>query len=123
MTGTDVTFGFDTAMGIATEAMTASLHRHSHHRIILAEVMGHDVGWLALGAGLAGGADVILIPEIPYDIEAIASSIQARKAAGSAFSIIAVAEGAYSARILNTSALRAQMDGTEGEERSDSRIG
>jgi 6-phosphofructokinase 1 len=97
VTGTDVTFGFDTAMGIATEAIDR-LHStaHSHHRIILAEVMGHDVGWLALGAGLAGGADVILIPEIPYDIEAVASSIQARKAAGSAFSIIAVAEGAFS---------------------------
>jgi 6-phosphofructokinase len=97
VTGTDVTFGFDTAMGIATEAIDR-LHStaHSHHRIILAEVMGHEVGWLALGAGLAGGADVILIPEIPYDIEAVAASIQARKAAGSAFSIIAVAEGAYS---------------------------
>ena len=80
VTGTDVTFGFDTAMGIATEAIDR-LHStaHSHHRIILAEVMGHEVGWLALGAGLAGGADVILIPEIPYDIEAIASSIQAER--------------------------------------------
>jgi 6-phosphofructokinase 1 len=121
VTGTDVTFGFDTAMGIATEAIDR-LHStaHSHHRIILAEVMGHEVGWLALGAGLAGGADVILIPEIPYDIEAIAASIQARKAAGSAFSLIAVAEGAYSredARI--RASLRADMEGTDGDERRD----
>ncbi len=120
VTGTDVTFGFDTAMGIATEAIDR-LHStaHSHHRIILAEVMGHDVGWLALGAGLAGGADVILIPEIPYDIEAVATSIQARKAAGSAFSIIAVAEGAYSredARSRN--ALRSQLDDAEGEQKA-----
>ena len=97
VTGTDVTFGFDTAMGIATEAIDR-LHStaHSHHRIIVTEIMGHEVGWLALGAGLAGGADVILIPEIPYDIEAVASSISARKAAGSGFSIVAVAEGACS---------------------------
>ncbi len=97
VTGTDVTFGFDTAMGIATDAIDR-LHStaHSHHRIIVVETMGHDVGWLALGAGLAGGADVILIPEIPHDVEAVASSIQVRKDAGSAFSIVAVAEGAYS---------------------------
>jgi len=97
VTGTDVTFGFDTAMGIATEAIDR-LHStaHSHHRIIVTEVMGHEVGWLALGSGLAGGADVILIPEIPYDTEAVASSIAERKAAGSAFSIVAVAEGAFS---------------------------
>ena len=95
--GTDVTFGFDTAMSIATEAIDR-LHStaHSHHRIMVVELMGHDVGWLALGAGLAGGADVILLPEIPYDIEAVASSIVARRSAGSAFSIVAVAEGAYS---------------------------
>ena len=95
--GTDVTFGFDTAMHIATEAIDR-LHStaHSHHRIMVVELMGHDVGWLALGAGLAGGADVILLPEIPYDVEAVSSSISARRAAGSAFSIVAVAEGAYS---------------------------
>jgi ATP-dependent phosphofructokinase / diphosphate-dependent phosphofructokinase len=121
VTGTDVTFGFDTAMGIATEAIDR-LHStaHSHHRIILAEVMGHEVGWLALGAGLAGGADVILIPEIPYDIEAVAASIQARKAAGSAFSIVAVAEGAYSredthARAALVSALETAEEETRNE--------
>jgi 6-phosphofructokinase 1 len=121
VTGTDVTFGFDTAMGIATEAIDR-LHStaHSHHRIILAEVMGHEVGWLALGAGLAGGADVILIPEIPYDIEAVASSIQTRKAAGSAFSIVAVAEGAYSKEdTLARNAIRADLETAEGEDRRE----
>lgn len=95
--GTDITFGFDTAMSIATDAIDR-LHStaHSHHRIMLVELMGHSVGWLALGAGLAGGADVILIPELPYDVEAVASSISARRAAGSTFSIVAVAEGAIS---------------------------
>jgi 6-phosphofructokinase 1 len=119
VTGTDVTFGFDTAMGIATEAIDR-LHStaHSHHRIILAEVMGHEVGWLALGAGLAGGADVVLIPEIPYDIEAVASSIQSRKAAGSAFSIVAVAEGAYSREdALSRSTLLEELESASGEEK------
>ena len=98
VTGTDVTFGFDTAMTIASEAIDR-LHStaHSHHRIMVVELMGHKVGWLALGSGIAAGADVILIPEIPYDVEAIASSISARQAAGSSFSIVAVAEGAISA--------------------------
>ncbi|MEA2025690.1 MAG: ATP-dependent 6-phosphofructokinase, partial [Chloroflexota bacterium] len=95
--GTDVTFGFDTALGIATEAIDR-LHStaHSHHRIIVVEVMGHNAGWLALGAGIAGGADVILIPEIPYDIEAVAEAIRQRHRMGSSFSIIAVSEGAMS---------------------------
>lgn len=97
VSGTDVTFGFDTAVTIATDAIDR-LHStaHSHHRIMVVELMGHDVGWLALGAGLAGGADVILIPEIPYDVEAVASSISARRDGGSSFSIVAVAEGAIS---------------------------
>ncbi len=95
--GTDVTFGFDTALGIATEAIDR-LHStaHSHHRIIVVEVMGHNTGWLALGAGLAGGADVILLPEIPYDRQAVADTILARKAAGNSFSIVVVSEGAAS---------------------------
>jgi 6-phosphofructokinase len=93
--GTDVTFGFDTALGIATEAIDR-LHStaHSHHRIIVVEVMGHNTGWLALGAGIAGGADVILIPEIPYDIDAVAEAIRQRHRKGASFSIIAVSEGA-----------------------------
>ena len=94
---TDATIGFDTALGIATEAVDR-LHStaHSHHRIIIAEVMGHRAGWLALGAGIAGGADVILIPEKPYDIVHIATAIRKRSRHGTNFSIVAVAEGAMS---------------------------
>ena len=94
---TDYSFGFDTALGIATEAIDR-LHStaSSHHRIIVVEIMGHKAGWLALGAGIAGGADVILIPEIPYSIEKIADSILERSKQGKSFSIVAVAEGAMS---------------------------
>src|ERR1700761_3634930 len=94
---TEATIGFDTALGIATEAIDR-LHStaHSHHRIIIAEVMGHRAGWLTLGAGIAGGADVILIPEIPYDVSEIASAIRLRSKHGTNFSIVAVAEGAMS---------------------------
>jgi 6-phosphofructokinase 1 len=96
--GTDRTFGFDTALTIATEAVDR-LHStaHSHHRIIVVEIMGHNAGWLTMGAGLGGGADVILIPEIGYSYDDIATSIMNRRAAGSPFSIVAVAEGAMSA--------------------------
>lgn len=92
---TDSTFGFATALEIATETLDR-LHStaHSHHRIIVAEIMGHKAGWLALGAGIAGGADVILIPEIPYDVEKIAAAIRRRSRGGMNFSIVAVAEGA-----------------------------
>lgn len=92
---TDITFGYDTALGIAVEAIDR-LHStaHSHHRIIVVEIMGHRAGWLALGAGISGGADVILIPEIPYDINIIAESITQRSRSGKSFSIVAVAEGA-----------------------------
>lgn len=93
--GTDFTFGFDTAMGIATAAIDR-LHStaHSHHRIIVVEIMGHNTGWLTLGAGLAGGADVILIPEIPFNKDIIASAIKDRRKDGKNFSIVAIAEGA-----------------------------
>lgn len=92
---TDTSFGFATAMEIATDALDR-VHStaHSHHRIILTEIMGHRAGWLTLGAGLAGGADVILIPEIPYTVDAIAETIKTRTARGSNFSVVAVAEGA-----------------------------
>ncbi|MGZ4964218.1 MAG: ATP-dependent 6-phosphofructokinase, partial [Limisphaerales bacterium] len=94
---TDTSFGFDTALGIATEAIDR-LHStaHSHHRIVVVEIMGHRAGWLALGSGVAGGADVILIPEIPYRVEKIAEAIRDRSRSGSPFSIVAVAEGAVS---------------------------
>ncbi len=94
---TDATFGFATAMDIATETIDR-LHStaHSHHRIIVAEIMGHRAGWLALGSGIAGGADVILIPELAYDVEKIAEAIRRRSQHGTNFSIVAVAEGAMS---------------------------
>jgi 6-phosphofructokinase 1 len=95
--GTDCTFGFDTAVGIATEAIDR-LHSTatSHSRIIVVEVMGHRAGWLAMQAGIAGGADVILIPEIPYRVESVAEAIRERTRRGKRFSIVVVAEGALS---------------------------
>jgi 6-phosphofructokinase 1 len=94
---TDTTFGFDTALGIATEAIDR-LHStaHSHHRIVVVEIMGHRAGWLALCSGIAGGADAILIPEIHYRIESVAKVILQRMRRGRNFSIVAVAEGAVS---------------------------
>lgn len=117
--GTDVTFGFNTALGIATDAIDR-LHStaHSHHRIILVEVMGHNVGWLTLGAGIAGGADVILIPEIPYDVEVIAEAIRSRSRAGKSFSIVAVAEGAMSKQFAEAMRkARSQKKKSTGKER------
>lgn len=92
---TDITFGFDSSMAIATEAIDR-LHTtaSSHHRAIVCEIMGHKAGWLALGAGIAGGADVILIPEIPYDLGYVVDHLMARRHHNKRFSIIAVAEGA-----------------------------
>lgn len=92
---TDTSFGFATATEIATDAIDR-VHStaHSHHRIILTEIMGHRAGWLTLGAGIAGGADIILIPEIPYTVASIAETIRQRTERGSSFSVIAVAEGA-----------------------------
>ncbi|MGM0462275.1 MAG: 6-phosphofructokinase [Fibrobacterota bacterium] len=92
---TDITFGFDTAMTTATEALDR-LHTTatSHQRIMVCEIMGHNSGWLTLGAGIAGGADVILIPEIPYDYSVIAESLKERRRMGKNFSIVALAEGA-----------------------------
>ena len=95
--GTDMTFGFQSAVDIATDAIdcihtTAS----SHGRVFIVEVMGHKVGWLTLHAGIAGGADIILIPEIPYDLESVLGALERRHKAGKRFSILAVAEGAIS---------------------------
>jgi 6-phosphofructokinase 1 len=95
--GTTSCFGFDTAVGFATEAIdrlhtTAAAHR----RIMVVEVMGRYAGWIALHSGVAGGADIILIPEIPYDLERVAQAIRERDALGARFSIVVVAEGARS---------------------------
>ncbi|MDD5772228.1 MAG: 6-phosphofructokinase [bacterium] len=91
---TDVTFGFDTALNIATEALDRlKTTAESHHRVMVLEVMGRDSGWIALESGIAGGADVILIPEIPYKIEKVCDFIRERKKRGKRFSIVVVAEG------------------------------
>ena len=114
---TDATFGFDTALGIATEAIDR-LHStaHSHHRIVVAEIMGHRAGWLALGAGIAGGANVILIPEIPYDVGIIAQAIRRRSKQGTNFSIVAVAEGAMSREDARASrAVEQKLDETKNK--------
>jgi 6-phosphofructokinase 1 len=97
ITGTDNCIGFDSALTIAAESIDR-LHTtaHSHHRIILVEIMGEDSGWLALGAGITGGADVILIPEIPYQVEKVAEAILERRTKGKRFSLVAVSQGAIS---------------------------
>jgi ATP-dependent phosphofructokinase / diphosphate-dependent phosphofructokinase len=93
--GTDITFGFDTAVTIATEGIDR-IHTtaQSHHRVMIVEVMGRDAGWIALYAGIAGGGDIILIPEIPYDINLIIRKIKDRHKKGKRFSIVVVSEGA-----------------------------
>ncbi|HZT08528.1 MAG TPA: ATP-dependent 6-phosphofructokinase [Chloroflexota bacterium] len=98
LSGTDVTFGFDTAVATATDAIDR-LHTtaESHHRTMILEVMGRNAGWIAIESGIAGGADVILIPEIPFRVDRIVDAIVARQHSGSKFSIIVVAEGAASA--------------------------
>jgi ATP-dependent phosphofructokinase / diphosphate-dependent phosphofructokinase len=93
--GTNSSFGFDTAVAFATDAIDR-LHTtaEAHHRVMVVEVMGRYAGWVAINAGIGGGADVILIPEIPYDIDKVAAHIRARDAWGASFSIVVVAEGA-----------------------------
>lgn len=92
---TDATFGYDSACNVAMEAIDR-LHTtaYSHHRVMICEVMGRDAGWLALQSGVSGGADVILIPEIPYDIDKVVARLDERRLNGRSFSIIVVAEGA-----------------------------
>ena len=95
--GTDMTFGFQSAVDIATTAIDC-IHTTaaSHGRVFIVEVMGHKVGWLTLHAGMAGGADIILLPEIPYDVDVVVNAIKERTRQGKRFSILAVAEGAIS---------------------------
>ena len=93
--GTDITFGFDSAVAVATEGIDR-LHStaESHHRIMIIEVMGHKAGWIALHSGIAGGGDIILIPEIPYTLDSIVEKVKQRNRMGKRFSIVVVAEGA-----------------------------
>jgi 6-phosphofructokinase 1 len=93
--GTDITFGFDTAVTIATEGIDrVHTTAQSHHRVMIVEVMGRTAGWIALHSGVAGGGDIILIPEIPYDINKVVRKIKERHGKGKKFSIVVVAEGA-----------------------------
>jgi 6-phosphofructokinase 1 len=93
--GTDITIGFDTAINTATEALDKlQTTAESHHRVMVLEVMGRNAGWIALHAGVAGGADAILIPEIPFDIEVVCQKIRQLKLSGRNHSLIIVAEGA-----------------------------
>jgi ATP-dependent phosphofructokinase / diphosphate-dependent phosphofructokinase len=95
LTGTDFTFGFDTAVGVATDAIDrVHTTAEAHQRVIVVEVMGRDAGWIAMYSGIAGGADVILIPERPFDIDVVAEQLRKRHARGRYFSIVVVAEGA-----------------------------
>jgi 6-phosphofructokinase 1 len=92
---TDITFGFDSAVAVATEGIDrVHTTAQSHHRVMIVEVMGHRAGWLALYAGIAGGGDVILLPEIPYDIKAVVRTIEKRREKGKRFTIVVTAEGA-----------------------------
>lgn len=95
LSATDLTFGFDTAVGIATDAIDR-LHTtaEAHNRVIVVEVMGHHTGWIAAYSGIAGGADVILVPEFPFDIDTVCERIKERQRQGSNFSIVVIAEGA-----------------------------
>ncbi|MBI5886197.1 MAG: 6-phosphofructokinase [Deltaproteobacteria bacterium] len=96
LSGTDATFGFDTAVSIVTWALDR-LHSttESHHRVMVVEVMGRHAGWIAVHGGLAGGADIILIPEKPFDIDAVCKVVSARRQNGKNFSLVVAAEGAY----------------------------
>ncbi len=95
LSGTDFTFGFDTAVNIATEAIDrVHTTAEAHNRVIVVEVMGRDSGWIAAYSGIAGGADVILVPELPFDIDQVAELIRQRHARGRYFSIVVAAEGA-----------------------------
>src|SRR4030043_1266161 len=95
--GTDITFGFDSAVAVATEGIDR-IHTtaQSHHRVMIVEVMGRSAGWIALHSGIAGGGDIILIPEIPYDPGSVVSRVRKRNEQGRRFSIVVVAEGARS---------------------------
>jgi len=95
LAGTDFTFGFDTAVNVATSAIDrVHTTAEAHNRVIVVEVMGRDSGWIAIYSGVAGGADVILIPEVPFDVDKVAELIRQRHARGRYFSIVVAAEGA-----------------------------
>jgi 6-phosphofructokinase 1 len=111
LSGTDYTFGFDTAVSIVTEAIDR-LHTtaESHHRVIVVEVMGRHAGWIATMAGIAGGADEILIPEIPFDIDQVIRNLKDRYDSGKTFSIVVISEGAKPKGIDKLSTISQETD-------------
>jgi 6-phosphofructokinase 1 len=115
--GTDITFGFDSAVNIATEAIDR-LHStaSSHKRVMVVEVMGHTAGWIALYAGMAGGADVILIPELGFDIETVNAKITERATAGKPYSIVVLAEGLKTGGVKPTDYISAEIEKLTGIE-------
>ncbi|MGA8539714.1 MAG: ATP-dependent 6-phosphofructokinase, partial [Terriglobales bacterium] len=111
LSGTDFTFGFDTAVNVATEAIDrVHTTAEAHNRVIVVEVMGRAAGWIAIYSGIAGGADVILIPEVPFDIDQVAELIKQRHSRGRYFSIVVAAEGARFAGGLETNSGGEQRD-------------
>jgi ATP-dependent phosphofructokinase / diphosphate-dependent phosphofructokinase len=118
--GTDYTFGFDTAVNIVTEAIDrVHTTAEAHNRVMVVEVMGRDAGWIAIYSGIAGGADVILIPEQPFDVDKVAAKIRMRHARGRYFSIVVVAEGAKFAKTAETNVTVSQ----EKDEFGHARLG
>jgi 6-phosphofructokinase 1 len=115
--GTDITFGFDSAVNIATEAIDR-LHStaSSHKRVMIVEVMGHKAGWIALYAGMAGGADIILIPELGFDIEKVNAKIKERTLAGKPYSIVVMAEGLKTEGVKPTDYISAAIENATGIE-------
>src|SRR5436309_8393997 len=111
LSGTDFCFGFDTAMNIATEAIDrVHTTAEAHNRVIVVEVMGRDSGWIAIYSGIAGGADVILIPERPFHVAEVAETLRRRHERGRYFSIVVVAEGSKMARGSGSSSLVTETD-------------
>src|ERR1700759_1796562 len=107
LAGTDYTFGFDTAVNVVTEAIDrVHTTAEAHNRVMVVEVMGRDAGWIAIYSGIAGGADVILIPEQPFDVDMVAAKIRIRHSRGRYFSIVVVAEGAKFAEGKNCPVLK-----------------
>src|SRR5450432_2267348 len=116
LAGTDYTFGFDTAVNIATEAIDrVHTTAEAHNRVMVVEVMGRDAGWIAIHSGIAGGADMILIPEKPFDIDKVADTIRLRHSRGRYFSIVVVAEGAKFSAISSGGGSAVSLDGDKDE--------
>src|SRR5436305_2014015 len=124
LSGTDFCFGFDTAVTIATEAIDrVHTTAEAHNRVIVVEVMGRDSGWIAMYSGVGGGADVILIPEVPFDIDEVADTIRARHDRGRYFSIVVAAEGAKFSSDVDSSRGEAVVQDLGRDEFGHARLG